>query len=49
MMGIVFFKDVRVSNTIVREPYCKQIKLVGVYRYKILQPIYLLQVFLETV
>ncbi len=48
-MGIALLKDVRVSNTIVRDPYCKQIKLVGGYRYKILQPIYLLQVFLETV
>lgn len=48
-MGIAFIKDVRVSNTTVRDPYCKQIKLVEVYRYKILQLIYLLQVFLETV
>jgi hypothetical protein len=41
---------VRVSNTIVvQNPCYKQINSLGTYRCTILQPIHLLQVFLEIV
>ncbi|MGV0104798.1 hypothetical protein NSTC731_03132 [Nostoc sp. DSM 114167] len=49
-MVIALLEAVRVSNTIVvQNPYYKQVNLLGVYRCRILQPIHLLQVFLEIV
>lgn len=48
-MVIALPEAVRVSNTIVQNPYYKQINLLGTYRCTILQPIHLLQVFLEIV